>query len=83
MRRKFSGIFRQKHQLIPARHLDLVLIKKKKEKKKENKRNETCCLADFAVLMNRRVEIKKCEKVDKYLDLARELKITVEHAGDY
>ena len=29
-----------------------------------------------------RIKLKKCEKKDKYLDLARELKKNVEHAGD-
>ena len=29
-----------------------------------------------------RINLKKCEKKDKYLDLARELKKTMKHAGD-
>ena len=29
---------------------------------------------DFAVLADHRIKLKKCEKKDKYLDLARELK---------
>ena len=29
---------------------------------------------DFAVPANHRIKLKKCEKKDKYLDLARELK---------
>ena len=29
-----------------------------------------------------RIKLKECEKKDKYLDLARELKKTMEHAGD-
>ena len=28
------------------------------------------------------IKLKECEKTDKYLDLARELKKTMEHAGD-
>ena len=28
------------------------------------------------------IKLKECEKKDKYLDLARELKKTAEHAGD-
>ena len=36
----------------------------------------------FAVLADHRIKLKECEKRDKYLDLARELKKkqTVEHA---
>ena len=37
---------------------------------------------DFAVLVDHRIKLKECEKKDKYLDLARELKKTVEHEGD-
>ena len=34
---------------------------------------------DFAVPMKHRVKVKKRGKLDKYLDLARELKNVVEH----
>ena len=37
---------------------------------------------DFAVPTDHRIKLKECEKKDKYLDLARDLKKTVEHAGD-
>ena len=37
---------------------------------------------DFAVPVDHRIKLKECEKKDKYLDLVRELKKTVEHAGD-
>ena len=50
----------QKDHQIPARP-DLVLINKKKI---------TCPVVEFAILM----ETKESEKIDKYLDLARELK---------
>ena len=36
----------------------------------------------FAVPADHRIKLKKCEKKDKYLDLARELKKTMEHEGD-
>ena len=52
---------------IPARRPDLVLINKKKKKEKR-----TCQLVDFPA--NHRVKMKENEKMDKYLDLARELK---------
>ena len=37
---------------------------------------------DFAVLADHRIKLNEYEKQDKYLDLARELKKTVEHAVD-
>ena len=33
-----------------------------------------CKIVDFAVPANHRIKLKKCEKNDKYLDFARELK---------
>ena len=33
-----------------------------------------CKIVDFAVLADHRIKLKECEKKDKYLDLARELK---------
>ena len=55
----------QTYYLIPARRPDLVLINKKKR---------TCHRVDFAVPVDHWIKIKENEKVDKYLDLARELK---------
>ena len=37
---------------------------------------------NFAVLADHRVKLKESEKKDEYLDLARELKRTVEHERD-
>ena len=37
---------------------------------------------DFAVPADHRLKLKESEKKDKYLDLARELKKTMEHEGD-
>ena len=37
---------------------------------------------DFAVSAEHRVKLKESEKKDKYLDLTRELKKTIEHEGD-
>ena len=51
--------------LIPARRPDLVLIGNKKR---------IYCLMSFVVLADHRVKIKESEKIDKYLDFARELK---------
>ena len=37
-------------------------------------KKRTCQIVDFAVLADHRIKLKECEKKDKYLDLARELK---------
>ena len=58
----------QTDHLIPARRPDLIIINKKKRKKR------TCKIVDFAVPADHRIKQKECEKKDKYLDLARELK---------
>ena len=55
----------QTDHLISARRPDLIIINKKKR---------TCKIVDFAVPANHRIKLKECEKKDKYLDLARELK---------
>ena len=52
------------HQ-IPARRPDLIIINKKKRTRK---------IVNFAVPEDHRIKLKECEKKDKYLDLARELK---------
>ena len=50
---------------ISVRRPDLIIINKKKR---------TCKIVDFAVPADHRIKLKECEKKDKYLDLARELK---------
>ena len=55
----------QSDHLIPARRPDLIIINKKKK---------ICKIVDFAVVADHRINLKKSEKKDKYLDLARELK---------
>ena len=57
----------QTDHLIPARRPDLIIINNKKKKK-------TCKIVNFAVPADHRIKLKECEKKDKYLDLARELK---------
>ena len=52
-------------RLVSARRPDLIIISKKKR---------TCKIVDFAVSADHRIKLKECEKWDKYLDLARELK---------
>ena len=51
--------------LIPARRQDLTIINKKKR---------ICKIVDLAVPADHRINLKECEKKDKYLDFARELK---------
>ena len=59
----------QTDHLISAKRPDLIIIKKKR----------TCKIVDFAVPADHRVKLKENEEKNKYLDLARELKKTVEH----
>ena len=65
----------QTDHLISARRPDLIIINKKKKKK-------ICKIFDSAVPSYHRINPKECEKRDKYLDLARELKKTMDHEGD-
>ena len=55
---------RTDHQ-ISARRPDLIIINNKKR---------ICKIVDFAVPADHRINLKECEKRDKFLDLARELK---------
>ena len=41
-----------------------------------------CRIVDFSVPADHRVKTKETQKSDKYLDLARELKKTIEHEDD-
>ena len=51
--------------LISARGPNLIIINKKKR---------TFKIVNFAVPADHKIKLKECEKKDKYLDLARELK---------
>ena len=55
----------QTDYLILARRPGLIIINKKKR---------TCKIVNFAVPADHRIKLKECEKKDKYLNLARELK---------
>ena len=55
----------QTDHLILARRPDLIII---------NKKMRTCKIVDFAVPADHRINLKECEKKDKYLDLPREQK---------
>ncbi len=60
--------------LISARRPDLIIINKKKKKKKKKEKKRTCKIIDFNDPADHRIKLKECEKKNKYLDLARELK---------
>ena len=47
----------------------MIINKKKKKKRKRN-----CKIVDFSVPADHKINMKECEKKDKYLDLAREIK---------
>ena len=57
----------QTDHLISDRRPDQIIINKRKKKR-------ICKIVDFAVPADYRIKLKECEKRDKYLDLARELK---------
>ena len=52
--------------LISARRPDIIII--------NNKKRRICKIIDFPVPADHRIKLKECEKKDKFLDLARELK---------
>ena len=64
----------QTDHLISATRPDFIVI--------NNKKRRTCKIVDFAVPADHRIKLKESEKKDKYLDLARESKKTMEHEGD-
>ena len=63
----------QTNHLMSARRPDLMIISKKKRE---------CKIVDFSVTTDHRVKLKESGKKDKYLELARELKKTVEYDSD-
>ena len=56
----------QTDHLIPARRPDLIII--------NNKKKRIYKIFDFAVPADHRINLKECEKKEKYCDLAKELK---------
>ena len=47
-----------------------------------NRKKRTCKTVDFAIPADHRVKLKENEKKNKYLDIAKELKKTMEHESD-
>ena len=62
------GLWHTNGSPIPVQKTRLNNNQQKKKKKR------TCKIVDFAVPADHRIKLKECEKKDKYLDLARELK---------
>ena len=44
------------------------------QQQQQQQQKRICKIVDFAVPADHRIKLKECEKKDKYLDLARELK---------
>ena len=60
----------QTDHLISARRPALIVI----NNNNNNNQKRTGKIVDFAVAADHRIKLKECEKKDKYLNLARELK---------
>ena len=60
------------HIQTPMRHTNGSSNLSQKTRPQQKKR--TCKIIDFALPADQRIKLKECEKRDKYLDLARELK---------
>ena len=58
--------------------MDYLIPARDQTKWKFSKKKRTCCSTDFDVPTEYKVKIEGSEKIEKYLDLARELKKTVE-----
>ena len=71
---KFSGFIKSWPEVKPRASYQKKKKKKEKKKKEERKKERTCRLVEFGLPAVNRVEIKESEKIDKYLDLAGELK---------
>ena len=50
------------------------LSQKNRPYNNEQKKKRICKIVHFAIPADHRIKLKECEKKDKYLDLARELK---------
>ena len=53
---------------------DHIILTRRPDLKMIFKKERTCRTVYFAVQVDHRVKLKECEKRDKYLELARELK---------
>ena len=60
----------------------LNLGKKTRPYNNQQQKKKISKIVDFPVPVDYRIKLKECEKRDKYLNLARELKKTMEYGGD-
>ena len=60
--------------LIYTRITEYGLITRPNYNQQKKKKKRNCKIVDFAVRVDHRIKLTECEKKDKYLDLARELK---------
>ena len=56
-----------------ARELKKTMVLESDGDITKQKKKRICKIVDFAVPADHRINLKECEKKDKYLDLAREL----------
>ena len=59
---------------INKKHLSLFLPQTIFVNQCNQQKKRICKIVDFAVPTDHKINLKECEKTDKYLDLARELK---------
>ena len=52
----------------------IIILGQKTRLKNNQQKKRSCKIVHFAVSADHRIKLKKCEKKDKYLDLAKELK---------
>ena len=62
--------------------ISIVNKHKKRNNYKKKKKKKTGKIVVFAVPADHRIKLKECEKKDKYLDFAMELKKIMKQAGD-
>ena len=63
-------------------HTDHLISARRPDPNNNQQKKRICKIVDFAVPADHRIKLKECEKKDKYVDLARELKKTMEHESD-
>ena len=76
------AIPRLKSPICPNNNYNNNLSQKTRPNNNRQKKKRTCKIVDFAGPADYWIILKECKKRDKYLDLARELKKTMEHEGD-
>ena len=70
------------HKLLWDFDIQTVHLISKTRSNNKQKKKRICKISDFAIPADHRIKLKEYEKKNKYLDLAYELKKTMEHEGD-